>query len=247
MSFQESSETISLKSIILFGFVFFATVCIWELLKATLLKQKELKEFQLTGNRFMRNYEIFKNTLISKDWVDLPNSSIILGNKESKTEITIITNPFCGHCGKAHKNLDKILTANKDSLKIKILINVDLDTLDDGSKAFLRSLMFIYFEKGNDIFVQALSYWFETRNLVDWAKEYSGQSFDSDKIDSIYKQQNLWCKTNDFNFTPAIFINGYLYPKTYNRENLKFFINEIIEDDFFEVNQIEEKAIIETI
>ena len=79
--------------------------------------QKELKEFQLTGNRFMRNYEVFKNSLVSNDRIDLPNSPIVLGNNESDTEITFITNPFCGHCKNAHKILEKILVKNHDNLK----------------------------------------------------------------------------------------------------------------------------------
>lgn len=234
LSFQDNSFNISLKSLVLFGFVFFAIAFVWTLLKITLTKQKELKEFQLTGNRFMRNYEIFKNTLLANNSIDLPNSPIVLGSKESDTEITIITSPFCGHCESAHKILEKILTANQDNLKIKVLISADIDVLDEEKKTFFRTLMSIYVEKGDGSFLEALNYWFETKNLKDWIKIYE-LPFDSEQIDSIYRQQNQWCKSNDFNFTPAIFVNGYQYPKAYSRESLEFFVNELVEDDFFEL------------
>lgn len=232
--FQENSYVISVKSVVFFGFVFFDTVFIWSLLKATLEKQKELKEFQLTGNRFMRNYEVFKNTLLAKSSIDLPSSPIILGNKESDTEITIITSPFCGHCENAHKILDKILNASPDNLKIKLIFNAIIDTLDEEKKFFFRILMSIYLTKGDSSFLEALNYWFETRNLKDWIKRYE-VAFDSEQIDSIYKEQNNWCKNNDFNFTPVIFINGFEYPKVYSKESLEFFVNELVEDDFFEL------------
>ncbi|KAF2511514.1 thioredoxin domain-containing protein [Flavobacterium zhairuonense] len=246
VSIQRSSFKVSLKSIVLFGFVFFATVLIWKSLKSILTKQKELKEFQLKGNRFMRNYEIFKNSLISNNNFDLPNSSIVLGNQKSETEIAIIISPFCGHCKEVHKSIEEILIAYKNDLKVKIIFNVDIENLDEDAKVFFRSIISIYLEKGEYSFLEALNYWFENKNLNDWIIKY-GQSFESYKIDLIYKQQNQWCKNNNLNFTPVIFVNGYQYPKYYNRENLEFFINEILEDEFFVENQITERAIIDTI
>ena len=39
-----------------------------------------------------------------------------------------------------------------------------------------------------------------------------------------------WCVTNEFSFTPTIFVNGYEYPDSFERENLPNFIKELIED-----------------
>ena len=94
--------------------------------------------------------------------------------------------------------------------------------------------MTIYFDEGQDFFIEALNYWFETKNLIDWMKIYDFPC-DNEKIDSIYRLQNQWCKNSDFNFTPAIFINGYQYPKMYDRDSLELFVNELIQDNFFEL------------
>lgn len=235
--FWENSHTISFKSLVLFGFMFFVIAFLWTVIKKVLTKQKELKEFQLTGNRFMRNYEIFKNTLLAKNNFDIPNSPVVLGNKESDTEITIITSPFCSHCENVHKILQKSLTANPDSLKIKVLFNADLDFLDEEKKVFFRKLMSIYLDKGEASFLEALNYWYDIKNLKDWVNRYQ-LFYDNEKMDSIYRDQNQWCKNNDFNFTPVIFINGYQYPKTYSKESLVFFVNELIEDDFFQLGEV---------
>lgn len=234
LSFQENKYNISLKSLVLFGFVFFVVAFIWIRLKTMLSEQKELREFQISGNRFMRNYWVFKNSLVSKDKIKLPNSPIVLGKKDDNVEITLITNPFCGYCKSAHEILEKILIKNHDNLKIKVLFNIDVDAADEETKKFVRCLMAIYLGEGQDFFMEALNYWFKTKNLKDWMKIYDFPC-DKEKIDSIYREQNNWCKNSDFNFTPAIFINGYQYPKVYSRENLEFFVNELIEDDFFEL------------
>lgn len=231
---SQTAFVFSEQEILVFGFVFAGVSVVWFMLKKILMQQKDLKEFQLTGNRFMRNYEIFKNTLLAKNSIDLPNSPIILGNKESGTEITIITSPFCGHCKSAHKILDKILNANPDNLKIKVLFNADFDFLNEEKKVFFRSLMSIYLKKDEAAFLEALNYWFENKDLKGWLKRYELSS-DSEEVDSTYRQQKQWCNNNDFNFTPVIFVNGYQYPKIYNRENLAFFVSELVEDDFFEL------------
>lgn len=224
----------SLHNIIVFALLFVCCIWLWSAVKKTLNDQKELKEFQLVGNRFMRNYEIFKNTLVATDSFNLPESPIVLGNKESNTEITIITSPFCGHCKKAHKILENILVSNHDNLKIKILINVNFEYLDEQQKTLVRSLMSIYLKKGSNSFLEALNDWFDTKNLKSWIEKHEFL-FDLEQVDYIFKQHSIWCANNNFNFTPIFFINDYQYPKKYNRENLEFFINELVEDNFLEL------------
>lgn len=228
---QQTAFVFSAQALLVFGFVFAGVALVWFMLKKVLLQQKELKEFRITGNRFMRNYEIFKNSLVSNDSIALPNSPIVLGNKESDTEITIITSPFCGYCEDAHKILEKILTTNSNDLKIKVFFNTDIDGIAEETKVFFRSLLAVYLEKGATSFLEALHYWFETKNVKDWIKKYE-LPYNNEEIDSIYRQQNLWCKNNDFNFTPAFFANGYQYPKAYSTESLAFFVNDLIEDKF---------------
>lgn len=223
---------ISSQLLTVLGFVFSVVALVWFTLKKLLIKQKELKEFQLSGNRFMRNYENFKKVLISDSKIELAYSPMVIGHQESTTEITLITSPFCGHCEKAHEILENILVSNYDNLKIKIIISANIDALDEEKKLFLRSLMCIYLEKGYVSFFEALKYWFKTKNLKNWIKKYE-MPFNIEKMDLMYRQQSEWCRNNEINFTPAFFVNGYQFPKTYNRENLNFFVRELVEDSFF--------------
>lgn len=222
---------ISAQSLNEFGLVSTFLILVWFLLKNVITEQNKLKELQFEGIRFMRNYEIFKKVLISGKKIELADSPIVLGNKESNIEIAMITSPFCGHCEKVHDILEKIVEGNKEKLKIKILINADIDTLDDEKKTFFRVLMSIYIVKGEAEFVEALHYWFNNKNLKNWIDMFNFD-FKNEGIDSIYQLQNQWCIENGTFATPAIFLNGYKYPRSYKREDLQFLVKDFIEDNF---------------
>ncbi|UUF15759.1 MULTISPECIES: vitamin K epoxide reductase family protein [Flavobacterium] len=223
---------ISFKSSLFFAF-FIIIAYVWFLTKGILTSFKELKEFQLKANRFLRNYKVFKNNLLSKNKEKLLSSPIVVGNQKSKTVITVITNPFCNHCENVHKIINEILKKNSHSLQVKFLIKVNMNFESDEKKEFFRILLSLYFSHNEQIFLEALSYWFEEKDMEKWKKTYSLSNINLIEIDSTYENINDWCIINNYHYTPAIFINGYPYPAEYDRSFLPYYVNEIIEDNFF--------------
>lgn len=209
---------------------------IWIGYRKKLEQLKELKDFQLRANRFSRNYEIFKNILLSGPRTELGSSPIVLGNKEGETEISIITNPFCGYCKQAHEVIHDILYRHGTKLRIRILINADMDTLEEDQKFLYRHLMSTYVENGAEAFLELLGSWFSEPNVGEWVRRYHVPIQGTEAIDAYYKVQHQWCIANDSFQTPLIFVNGYRYPKFYDRDNLKYFISDLIEDP--EIRQI---------
>ncbi|WP_276378962.1 hypothetical protein [Flavobacterium sp. H4147] len=88
----------------------------------------------------------------------------------------------------------------------------------------------IYQQNGESDFIKALNDWFEIKNLREWFSLFPIDA--TIEFDEMFSSQYKWCEENDYNFTPTIFVNGFEYPKTYSRDNLEFFINDLIEDDF---------------
>lgn len=230
MAFQNSAFPISTKELIVFGFVFLSVMMIWSALKKLFTQRKELKEYQLKAIRFERNYDIFKNSLFSKDKVQLPQSPLLLGHKESKTIITIISSPFCSHCKDAHEIMDAILAKYHNDVQIQVILKTNLETENEESKKLFRSLIKIYQQKGETAFIKALKNWFDNKNTMEWFSLFPTNT--TTEFDGIFNSQYKWCEENDYNFTPAIFVNGFEYPKAYNRESLEFFVNDLIEDKF---------------
>lgn len=220
----------SLYTLLLFLFLFVLILLLWKRLKRSLIKQKQLKESLFKSIRFERNYENFRNNLLARPQVILPKTPLILGNVESKRVITLISNPFCGHCKKAHEIIESILEKHSEDLQVQIILktNITLD-IDEDSKKLFRGLMEVYEREGVMVFKKALKYWFDKKDTKEWFELFQeGTKLD---FDDILTDQYNWCVENDYNFTPAIFINGYEYPKTYDRELLAFFVNDIVEDE----------------
>jgi hypothetical protein len=45
------------------------------------------------------------------------------------------------------------------------------------------------------------------------------------------KKEREWCEMNNINFTPEILINGKSFPKEYDRADLQYFINDLIDEE----------------
>ena len=221
----------SFQSLSILCFVNTITILIWLSIKSIFIKQKELKEEQLKSNRFQRNYEIFKNTLVAKKSVQLPYTPFVLGNGKSNKIITIITNPYCKHCASVHEIICKILHKFRNEIQIQIIFKIDLEFYEKESLNFLKILIQQFLNNGGLKFEEVLTYWFDKNDTNLWMKKYKIE-IQAMQINEIYTNQNNWCNANGFNYTPALFINGYEYPKTFNRDNLEYYINDLIDDNF---------------
>ncbi|MBL0736057.1 thioredoxin domain-containing protein [Flavobacterium sp. GN10] len=228
--FQKDNISFSFASVILFGFIYLVVLFVWNNLKKLFVKQKELKEELSKSFRFERNYDVFKNSLFAKEKAQLPESPIILGNKESTTKITVISNPYCSHCKGAHEVIETILEKYNDDVQIQVILKADLESETKDSQKLFRSLMKIYQEDGEATFKKALRNWFEIKNTKEWFGLFPTDA--TSEFDAIFGSQYKWCAENDYNFTPAIFINGYEYPKMYDRKSLQFFVGDLIDEEF---------------
>nr|WP_315170976.1 thioredoxin domain-containing protein [uncultured Flavobacterium sp.] len=233
--FQETTFKILLHSLIVMGFVFASVILVWSILKKLLNQQKELKEFQFKAKRFMRNYEIFKNTLLASEPIEnypIQSGSIILGNAEASLKILMVTSPFCGYCKDAHTMIEEIIQKYYDTVCFDIRFNFNNEYSDDTSKKIHQQLVAIYFEQGQEAFMKALKHWFEYKS----EKELSSLFIDKEiefKINMLLEEQFKWNQKNNLSYTPAIIINQFVFPKQYERNELIHFINELSEDQDF--------------
>lgn len=218
------------NQIIFFALIFLSFYMLWKQIKRLLIDKKDLKEKQLKLIRFERIYELFKAKLLTENKIILPTNSVVLGSENAKKSIGIISNPFCGHCKDVHFMLDRILEKNKEDVNVKVILRTNLETLDEDSKKLFRTLLGLFYNNGEECFKEALKDWFENLNIKDWLGKYYIEN-DFTKFDETLKSHFNWANQTGYTYTPAIFINGYQYPQIYDRKNLEFFINDIIEDE----------------
>lgn len=229
----DTDTAITSGSLFIYSQVILISTALWMMLKRILSAQRDLKEAQVKANRLVRNYTVFKNTLITSPKVEVPdNIGVYLGNIESEAQITIITNPFCGHCEEVHETINAILEDYGDQLRVKVLFKTSFELDNEETKEFFRKLMTIYLKNGEQEFKDALGDFFKSKDVALWNQKYQVTSID-EETDTIYAMMNDWTIEQDVNYTPEIYLNGYKYPGEYEREHLSFYMDEFIEDENF--------------
>jgi hypothetical protein len=58
------------------------------------------------------------------------------------------------------------------------------------------------------------------------------------KVNHQIHQQYNWCSENEFNYTPVKIINDKLFPKEYDINELKYFLNDFSEEKETTANDI---------
>ncbi len=204
----------------------------WIIVKQKLSQFNLLKDFQIRTTRFIRNYSLFKNTILEGKKFDIPFGSSGPDN-DKKLTITLITNPFCDYCKKAHFAIEKIIKKHHDKVTRDVILNVDIHDEYDNDKLVCQKMMTMLLKRQNQKFITSLNEWFEHENVSDWLEKYKSIDIDSTKTDNAFETQKNWCIQNQKDFTPALFINGYLYPLIYDMENLDYFIQDLVNDSDF--------------
>ncbi|CAA9203690.1 hypothetical protein FLA105534_04870 [Flavobacterium bizetiae] len=234
--FKTLTFYISLPSIIRFGFVFLLVSVGWFSLKNILSKQKELEEFHIKGNQFMRNYAIFKNTLLTNPIKSssILSSGLLLGNAAAPLKITLVTSPFCKFCAETHTIIERILEKHPEQVCFNISFNFNSSQEDEKSKKLHQQLVAIYYNNGQEAFIKALHNWFENNdeskpgNIIIEEK-------DELRINETLNEHFKWNQENELTYTPVILINQYIFPKEYDRNNLIHFINDLSDDEDFQL------------
>jgi uncharacterized membrane protein len=216
---------------IFIGFV--ASFSIWSYVKPKYTEAKENKQYKLDYYKFKRKYSLF-NTLLkngSKLDTTLKNADeIVFGNPNSNVEIVVVTNPFCGHCKPVHTIVENILEQFNDQVKIIIRFNVFMNDKEGDVITITTNLLHIYHQKGQKTCLEAMDDAYNNMKPKEWISTWAQQNIDKDRFFASLEDQKEWCGENKINFTPEILINGYSFPKEYDRKDISFFIEELNEE-----------------
>ncbi|KAF2329091.1 thioredoxin domain-containing protein [Flavobacterium daemonense] len=222
--------------ILVFGFILATIALLWFSAKKVLIEQRELKEFRIKGNRFMRNYKIFKNNLLASNKVENNDlqfeESLILGNPEASLKIILITSPFCSFCSEAHSMIEKILEKHSQKVCFDIRFNFNEKASTQKSKKIHQQLVSIFLKQGQEIFMNSLHDWFKTKDETK-LNILESSILDDSKLNSILEKHFSWNQLNNINYTPAIIVNNHFFPTQYNRNDLMYFVSDLFEDEEF--------------
>lgn len=219
----------------------------WNYLKPILKSKIENKVKKIEFFRFKRNYTVFSSLLKNSTFLNtniLNTNEITLGNPRSNLEVVVVTNPYCGHCKPLHFLVEDILDNYKDDIKVILRFNINIKDHNSEIVKLCSQLLKIQENNKPNIF-EALSDAYNRMPFKEWAKKWNITDQENSGYFETLKTQKEWCIEHKINFTPHISINGYTYPKEYDRGDLKYFIEDLIEENLTSIKQNKalEKAI----
>ncbi|MDR0207420.1 MAG: hypothetical protein LBI45_09225 [Bacteroidales bacterium] len=171
--------------------------------------------------RLKANDEVFDGLLKQSSEYIIPKqfSKVFFGNPNAEFFLTVITNPHCAPCAKAHKVLEHFLTKSEKIAVQYIFTSFDVSL--DSSSEYLIGAYFADPDKAREIY----SKWFEEGRLkreIFFLKHPLGTNKEC-KIE--YMKHREWLMSTEFYETPTILVNGYLFPKDeYSLEELENFL-----------------------
>lgn len=226
------TDGIALKGLLAIFLVFICITSFWILAKPYLLEWFDLKKQKIEYHRFRRNFDLFRALLLKEKPTNTALESkveneIMLGNRKAFLNIVVVTNPSCYYCSSAHGEIEKILEKNAND--ISVTIRFCALKKKDGSYLVAERLLEMHNgEFPPDQFKESLREAYRTNMEIEkWLLKWGKPS--SKSYRSVLSEQEKWCSTNGINFTPAILINGRLYPKEYKRTDLSYFMEEWVE------------------
>lgn len=190
------------------------------LAKVILFKSKAETSYEL--NSIKANENVFQVLLLNNPHyeVEKSTSSILFGNKESNILVTILTNPHCEPCANMHKRVEKLLSTNKH-LCIQYIFSDFNAELESSS----RNLISIYLSNSEKEVIPIFNEWFTSgkHNPSTFFEKYVKSNIKENDVEEESKKHKDWKADTKLQATPTILVNGYLLPKNYKIEDLKYF------------------------
>jgi uncharacterized membrane protein len=231
----------NILSIDFFGFLFstvlFASV--WVFIKPVMENKIKIEKDVNEAKKFKRNYKLFQfltNEIpVLKGFNQL--EGLHFGNKNADLQLTIIISPSCGHCHKAFEDAFELVSKFPERVSLNVLFNINPENDDNPYKAVVESLLAINNHNSENAKRAIFDWHIKKMELNQWKEKWTLNVIDMKVNHQIHQQYN-WCSENEFNYTPVKIINDKLFPKEYDINELKYFLNDFSEEKETTANDI---------
>lgn len=205
-------------------FCFLLPVFLWSILKPVFFSAGQLKQLAQQLKKFKYNSDLFYQALQNQSRYNLGDElmPISLGNPDAKTIITMVSNPFCEPCARAHKIINEWLQYRND-VQLKIVFTT-ANSEEDPKTKVVRHLGALNALKDKSVIERALNEWYNMpiKQYNIWAENYP--IIFNKEMELVIKVQKDWCEMANIVFTPTILINGYKLPEPYRLEDIKYLL-----------------------
>jgi uncharacterized membrane protein/glutaredoxin len=195
-------------------------ILLWSFLKPIFNNNQKVSGLTNNLRRFKNNPDLFLSLLYQQENMPFIHESlntVIQGDINADHTITIVTNPFCNPCAKAHTIIERLIEANK---------NINCQTIfaassseDDNRNIIARSIL----SQPLEIQSSALTKWnkHEETDIEKWLLQMPIVESSKETLE----KHTEWIKNANIKGTPTIFLNGFKIPQMYQLEDLENIIH----------------------
>lgn len=198
---------------------------IWIWVKPFLLETQKIDPLNKQINKFKYNIELFNRLLTDQPKYTSPDAdwTVVMGNEENPDKIiTMVSNPYCNPCTRAHKVLNELL-ASKNNIQVRFIFMFTKISDDDKRMVVARQLLALDESQDKSVVHKAMKDWYEERqkDFPTWSSTYpaTNNNITTQKLE----KQRDWLNLTEITSTPTILIDGYKLPYPYDLKDLKYF------------------------
>ncbi len=196
-----------------------------------LYESKELSRSNTNNLKFKRNYTLFKKQLLENGLIKFknPQSPFFIGDQNTPIHISLISNPYCGFCKEGHRMVEKLLKMFPGKISVQIRFNYLPEQASEEYTQLITFFKNVYDKHGSEKFLNAVDIWYEDHDYQKLLKKIP-MVIEPTGLESIISNTHENYE-HQLNFTPLFLVNGRQYPEMYSREDIFYFIEELLEDD----------------
>jgi len=198
-------------------------VLAWLIIRPFLMLFDQILPLKQELRRFKFNTMLFGNLLDGQKRFDLVPEvqSLMVGSSDAKNIVTMVSNPYCQPCAKAHKMIDDLLD-HSANVKVQVIFSTANNENDPKTTA-AKHLLSLQYRYDQTQLKNALNDWYERQSIKgDWTQKHSYQEVSG--LNEILKLHKEWCDLTDITGTPTIFINGRRLPEPYKLSDMKYLL-----------------------
>lgn len=210
-----SSQSANLGLLIIWAVYMICLLCLFTLHSHNESNRQKSLSAKIENLKLKRNKDIF---LIESSYAEQVKSTIKLGDKTSKINITTIISPSCKHCRKVVYELFSLTER-----KIKFRWNIILGKTTERDSEIIKLWIQCYLS-GKDKFIHELYLWSVGKIQCISDKSLAG-SYNS-KVTEITQDNDKQIESLKISGFPQIILNDRLLSSIYSTEDLEFLISD---------------------
>ena len=163
-----SAQSYQLSSVTTFGLItiisFLVPILTWSFLKPFFTNASQIRSLKNQLKKFKYNDDLFSQALKNQPRYAIEKElmPIHLGNPKAGTIITMVSNPFCGPCAKAHQTIDEWLKYRSD-IQLKVIFTSSNEENDPRTRVS-RHLSALSENENKNMVEYAMNDWYKSSN-----------------------------------------------------------------------------------